>query len=75
LAQAVVIVAVVFYEKVPQGGMSHEQFAYESTPRAFFARAGWGPLIVCLDTNLLIYLAQNLDEIGGSFGFGGGFAP
>lgn len=56
--------------------MSHEQFAYDATPGVFFARTGWGPLILCLDTNLLIYLAQNLEEIGGSFGFdGGGFAP
>jgi hypothetical protein len=56
--------------------MSHVQFAYDATPGVFFARTGWGPLIVCLDTNLLIYLAQNLDEVGGSFGFdGGGFTP
>ncbi len=61
---------------VPEGGMSHPQFFYEDTPDLFFARTGWGPLIVCLDTNLLIHLAQNLDEIGGSFGFDGhGFAP
>lgn len=69
-------VAGVFYEQVPQGSMSHEQFAYDATPVVFFGRTGWGPLIVCLDTNLLIYLAQNLEEVGGSFGFdGGGFLP
>jgi len=61
---------------VPQGGMSHAQFDYGATPSVFFGRTGWGPLIVCLDTNLLIHLAQNHDEIGGSFGFDGqGFCP
>jgi hypothetical protein len=56
--------------------MSHAQFEYEATPSVFFGRTGWGPLIVCLDTNLLIHLAQNHDEIGGSFGFDGqGFCP
>jgi hypothetical protein len=61
---------------VPQGGMSHAQFDYGATPSVFFGRTGWGPLIICLDTNLLIHLAQNHDEIGGSFGFDGqGFCP
>jgi hypothetical protein len=61
---------------VPQGGMSHAQFYYDDTPSIFFGRTGWGPLVICLDTNLLIHLAQNHDEIGGSFGFDGqGYCP
>lgn len=62
--------------EAPQGGMAHPQFFYPDTPSVFFARTGWGPLIVSLDTNLLILLAQNLEEIGGSFGVDGqGFRP
>jgi hypothetical protein len=49
--------------------MSHEQFFYSAAPSVFFGRTGWGPLIVSLDTDLLIHLAQNLEEVGNSFGF------
>lgn len=64
------------YDAVPQGGMSHAQFGYDATPSVFFQRTGWGPLIACLDTNLLIDLARNHDEVGGSFGFDArGFCP
>ncbi len=62
--------------ETPRGGMSHEQFFYPATPSVFFGRTGWGPLIVSLDTDLLIHLAQNKEEVGGSFGFDGhGFMP
>jgi hypothetical protein len=60
---------------MPFGPLSHEQFEYERTPPLFFGRIGWGPLILTLDTNLLIHLAQNLDDIGGSFGLATGFSP
>jgi len=48
--------------------MSHEQFDYERTPALFSPRVCWGPLIITLDTNLLIHLAQNVDQVAGSFG-------
>ncbi|MFI4991367.1 MAG: hypothetical protein ACHQHO_10710 [Solirubrobacterales bacterium] len=64
------------FAETPRGGMGHEQFFYPATPSVFFGRTGWGPLIVSLDTDLLIHLAQNLEEVGGSFGFDGhGFMP
>ncbi len=62
---------MALFDETPRGEMSHEQFFYPAAPSICFGRTGWGPLIVSLDTDLLIHLAQNLDEIGGSFGFDG----
>jgi hypothetical protein len=42
-----------------------------ANPDLSFCRTGWEPLRLCLDTVMLIYLAWNLDEVGGAFGLAG----
>lgn len=45
------------------GGLGRPGFRYEDVPAVFGARVGVGPLIAHPDTNLLIWMHENLDAV------------
>jgi hypothetical protein len=53
------------------GSLSHPQFEYERTRAVFGNRAGWGPLLIAPDTNLLIDLVDAFDSVESHFGIAG----
>jgi hypothetical protein len=50
---------------VPLATQGHVAFEYANTPAIFGAETGYGPLVVALDTNVLIDYAQGAEQIWG----------
>jgi hypothetical protein len=54
-----------------RGVLSHPQFEYSRCRAVFGNRAGWGPLLIMPDTNVLIDLVDAYDSVKSHFGIAG----
>ena len=54
-----------------RGPLSHRQFEYDRARAVFGNRAGWGPLVITPDTNILIDLVDAFDSVESHFGVAG----
>jgi hypothetical protein len=51
--------------------LGHAGFRYGSSSELFSGRDGEGPLVLALDTNVVIHLTQRFDDVVGGLGFVG----
>lgn len=55
----------------PTSEFGHAGFDYGASPEFFSGRQGEGPLILALDTNVVIHLTQRFDDVIGALGWNG----